>query len=806
MMKPNSTNSSGREPVIQARPTIVGSAQSAHFLPGWRSTGLVSALLTLGWMGLLYPLHQWAGLPFAPVDLFAWLAVALPGLVTTAGFLLTMTAALALDIQIGDALVTVGEISALLLFLLVSVLVGLGYRWLTRWLKVRPSARSGALVGAVWGLLLVMVNLAVGLEDAISARGLTGLWLWAAGWGASLGWVYGRLAGLLPQRAAVAKRSGGLTRRRFLLNVAAAVCAVTLVGGATGLQLARLRKARRLATLAATLENPPHFPATLQARIWRTPTPSTADWPFPEWAWPRYRPATHPIGVAISGGGALSMAAAVGQMRGLQALGLLDAVGAIASVSGGAWFGALFTYAPTTIDDATLLGPVRAPGALTLANLAELHPHYIAAPLADFSTERVTSVKTELMVAVARANTRPFNRVYARILNEFLLKPFGLADTQRFFTLDAATVARIIANNPGLTQANFYTTRPNRPYFITSVTQAYPLGAQQAGRSFEITPLYTGAPQRFVGEGPNGVDIGGGYVESFAFDSVTVQLQATDGSREPLVTVATPNPPFLLADLLGSTSSAPAALLTYVGEPEWFPRFHHWALPSAQNGDAAAATQAPLYSFADGAVVDAIGIVPLLRRHYPVILAFVNTQEPIDSTSLLFSKEGLTSGLTQLFGFTNPIDPLNGQRTQIFPVAEFIPLRDALRRAKAAGTAPYFMDRYTILQPNPFAIPPYPGDGKVTIVWFYNDLNQGWKAHLCPEVQALLDSREWANDMSNFPNLGVFFQNRNAAGFPELLNYTPQQINLLAHMWCYTVMQDAGETLLALANTNRRQD
>lgn len=78
----------------------------------------------------------------------------------------------------------------------------------------------------------------------------------------------------------------------------------------------------------------------------------------------------------------------------------------------------------------------------------------------------------------------------------------------------------------------------------------------------------------------------------------------------------------------------------------------------------------------------------------------------------------------------------------------------------------------------------------MTIVWFYNDLNQAWWAQLKPEVQALLESRAWANDMSAFPNLGIFFQNRNAAGLPE-------QLNLLGHLWCYTVMEDAGATLLA---------
>jgi hypothetical protein len=68
--------------------------QTAYPLPGWRSTSFISSLLILGWVGVLYLLHQLTGTPFAPADLLAWLTVTLPGLVTTTGFLLTVSAAL----------------------------------------------------------------------------------------------------------------------------------------------------------------------------------------------------------------------------------------------------------------------------------------------------------------------------------------------------------------------------------------------------------------------------------------------------------------------------------------------------------------------------------------------------------------------------------------------------------------------------------------------------------------------------------------------------------------------------------------
>ena len=65
-------------------------------------------------------------------------------------------------------------------------------------------------------------------------------------------------------------------------------------------------------------------------------------------------------------------------------------------------------------------------------------------------------------------------------------------------------------------------------------------------------------------------------------------------------------------------------------------------------------------------------------------------------------------------------------------------------------------------------------------------------------MQALFTQDDPTNDLGNFPNYDIFAQNKNRAGLPQLLNLTPQQINLIAHMHCYTVMHDAGATLLGL--------
>lgn len=781
----------------------------------FRRTFGVSALLTLPLLGLLYLLHHLIDLPFLPADFFVWLLAQLPGLVRSFGFLVTVGASLALDVMIGNALIAGGKAALLLSFVLSGGIVGLLGALLPQDRLAKLGWLAGAGWGALWGTWLITISMTLARTDLIGnwpAGGRYGIALALFTlWGAGTGWANGRLTQLsgldkrdfdkLSQRAAAAQPA---TQRRFLWQLAAGALTLTLVSGATGLQLARWRNKQRRAMAVPALTIPAFFPTTLRTRIY--PTVDTTGAPlvgfrFPEFDRPRYRPETHPIGVCFSGGGAMSASASVGQMRGLHALGLLAQVGAISAVSGGSWFATIFSYAPTTISDSTLLGAVVAPDAITLDSLSILDPHYIAAPFTTFSTERLSAIKTAMMIEIGQQPNPPFNRLYARTLNEFLLTPFGLADPHKLFTLDQLAVAQIIANNPALRPADFYTMRPDRPYLIAGAAQAYPLGADQRLRAVEITPLYTGLPQYFPGEGPAGVDIGGGYVESFAFDatfdqpfdSTLVQgLPPTD-----LVSVATPSPLFLLSDLMGSSGAAPGELLNSFGQPEWFPEFNYWSPVQPPTADA----DSVAYSFVDGAALENSGIIPLLRRHYPIILAFLNSERPLGATSA-FTVDGIARMVTQLFGVHPLALPTPARDPQIFPRPQFEPLQAALLRAKAEQRAPWFMDSYALIQPNAYGIPPYPGGnngpGKVTVLWFYNDLNHDWYQQLPAAVQALFTQADPTNDLGNFPNYDIFLQNKNRSGLPQLLNLTPQQINLIAHMHCYTVMHDAGATLLGL--------
>ena len=63
---------------------------------------LVGGLLTASMISIMYLADQIAGLPFAPFDLFNWIAGMLPGAVITFGIDLMIDTFLALGISVAD--------------------------------------------------------------------------------------------------------------------------------------------------------------------------------------------------------------------------------------------------------------------------------------------------------------------------------------------------------------------------------------------------------------------------------------------------------------------------------------------------------------------------------------------------------------------------------------------------------------------------------------------------------------------------------------------------------------------------------
>ncbi|HYJ03969.1 MAG TPA: hypothetical protein VEX43_02475, partial [Chthoniobacterales bacterium] len=525
--------------------------------------------------------------------------------------------------------------------------------------------------------------------------------------------------------------------------------------------------------------------------------PAQPGGPFPEQDNPRYSASSGLWAACFSGGGPRSFAASLGQMRGLNAVGVLPFFGAISCVSGGSWFGVPFSFAPDSFSVDELLGEVTAPGDITVGGLQSIPDTCLGSALLNL-TDFALDKKVAYYLYEYAAGYLPFDKIWARILNDLLLTPFALNDTSTYFSLDSDTVNQIVANNPGLAQTNFYTLRDNQPYVFACGTQVYPSAATsprgdlvrslhparskaargavglsgQFFRHFEYSPGYVGTPQLFSGAGCGGADIGGGFLQSFGFDSPS----PASPPQQNVAQVTTPAFPFLLSDAIGSSSAAIAAYLDQYGLDAVFPEFSYW--PMVDIGQEETCT----YSFGDGGILENTGIVSLLRRQYKVIFAFVNSPYPVGSAEDGCHK-GVDGQITRLFGFNPPNDFVNSQDTQIFPSAQFDMVRSGLIQSKAAGGVVFAAGAFTIQTPNSFELAPYPGSGEVLIFWMYNDLNKSWANQLPGDVRALLGSTAPWDYMKNFPNYDTVGQN----DF-ELLLLSAQQINLLADMWSYNII------------------
>ncbi len=540
--------------------------------------------------------------------------------------------------------------------------------------------------------------------------------------------------------------------------------------------------------------------ALLQAQIYPIAQPPRG--PYPEQSIPRYSADRGLWAACFSGGGPRSFAASLGQMRGLHAAGVLPFFGAISCVSGGSWFGSLFSFAPAAYTDAQLLGPAVKPEDITVASLNQMQSGNLGNALLSLTNINLGLYFTRYLTDYYLGYL-PFDKVWARVLNSTLLQTFQLDDTATLLTLNAQTLAAIRGRNPGL-DADFFTLRADTPFFVAGSTQVYPLASLQhrdaiaIGRSpriratlaaapeatvqnlpgqiyrhFEYTPGYTGTAQFFPNAGPGGVDFGNGYVESFAFDTPT-PLRLTTPS---VAAVPSGKFPFLLSDVIGSSSAALASLMDWFGYSGGFSYFDYWPIRNISKEPAVT------YSFGDGGILENTGIVPLLRRGYRVIFAFVNTPFPVNSDDP-GCVSGIDGQISRLFGLIPQEDYGNSQNTQIFATSQFAPLAAGLKAARAAGKAVVYSSQFPILPNNPFDLAPY----TPTIFWLYNDLDASWFNRLPISVRQLFANSPPLDYLGNFPNYATVGQNESLDDYEyEVLYLTPRQINLLAHMWCTSV-------------------
>ena len=467
--------------------------------------------------------------------------------------------------------------------------------------------------------------------------------------------------------------------------------------------------------------------------------------------------------VCFSGGGTRSMVAAIGQLRGLAAMGMLDRVGYVSCVSGSAWAVVPFLFAA---DGAGRLGAVTPPRQLTLEHLEHVSPGSLLAPVSASFRDR--------LVALDGDPTVPPDQIWCRAVGEMFLGPHGLYDVTRPVPFGPAvgSLARALAT-PG---ENGPCHRPARvhPFPVVHTTLNWPevRAAGQHRLAFEHTPLYVGAPGRRELSAPDGVmrTVGGTYLEPTAFNGEPAG--GGDGA-DGWVDVVPASRPFTLADMIGASS----ALYTPDRAASGYPHARYRTVPPPATGPH---TVNDL--FTDGGDVDTHALLGMLRRRIPAIVIFLNTIWPLDPDydHGVWPEAGqLDPGLAPLFGQPS----VQWSNNHVFPRAAFREVVDAWQQDQRQGRPLVASTRVPVLSNPWWGIA---GGWEVSVCWVYNDRAADWESVLPPKTRTLFAAEEADSLIARFPHYRTIGQNPGA-----LTRLTPVQANLLADLAGWGVLESA---------------
>ncbi|MEM6272090.1 MAG: hypothetical protein AAF998_21820 [Bacteroidota bacterium] len=521
------------------------------------------------------------------------------------------------------------------------------------------------------------------------------------------------------------------------------------------------------------------------------------------------------VGICFSGGGSVALVSALGQMRALNELGLLEKAKAISSISGGSWATVPFCYLPESISDETFLGKFIAnPQDLTLENLGAIPDQYLGSAVAakemnflKLSGEALRLINKKRVLSA---------RVWAVLVGRHILKPFGLyADNNgsplrrvpTSFTYSEKEVREIKTENPTLKNVEFFLNqhakregRIRRPYHLCNAAMYIKRDVNGTQKTFlapvTCTPHGSGIVVEGVGKIKlncfRSVKVGGGLVSNHAFSS---KFQKWLGQDKFTAKVPRNRNLFSLVD----ATAASSAFMGTIVEPKksylLTPKFLHWPpTPGVKRGGS-------LRTFPDGGGLEVTGL-PFLLAYDDIdaALCFYNAlstifkapkSEDSDKKSDLQYPWNIVVDpwLPSLFGYTpflhkekkigpqtlsrgyqlfRDVDLHNMQtkswyyfaKNQIFPSELFPKVVDALWQSSQGESyqspAIYFNDRMPVIKNELFGVK------ERTIKWcmlHYNPV-QDFDDQLQPEVRGYLkrfveakqsQRHGWLKDLSKEP-------------------------------------------------------
>ena len=247
---------------------------------------LTGVLLTAPLVAVMFAADQLLGLPFVPFMLFDWVSRVLPGPLVTFGIDMMIDTLRMMGASVAGVAKTAEQTIAVLHFLMIGVGASALFFAVLRLRGLQPSYLAALVAGALVGLPMIAITVAIGGSDVSPI--LIVLWLTALflAWSAGLRFAYLRLspaegvaAGPDPAVAAVdgagtadtaAEDAGMIGRRQFLIRMGAATATITVASTALGGLLSQAARRELEAELAATATH------ESQGSV-RSPFPNAAD-------------------------------------------------------------------------------------------------------------------------------------------------------------------------------------------------------------------------------------------------------------------------------------------------------------------------------------------------------------------------------------------------------------------------------------------------------------------------------------------------------------------------------------------------
>jgi Patatin-like phospholipase len=517
-------------------------------------------------------------------------------------------------------------------------------------------------------------------------------------------------------------------------------------------------------------------------------------------------PGDRDIGLAFSGGGVRAATAALGELRGLKEIGLLDRVQYVSAVSGGGWAVIPWMFAADQ-SDSDLLGRYEDPAALRFDEVRSKVNGTLANAVANVSIELASSREAALEVwaynvspeepglltlvrrAIGGALSR--DRTYANLLARTLLEP--IKDHRDSDIQWNEQHGRAFAELNGHRERRVIQPKPGRPFMIINANLV------QAGRDFsyphaipfEFTPLYVGTRQSIGGV------FGGVYTWPTAYNAVTART-ATKSAQGGTLEYSHDETHFRLSlqDLAASTGAAPLFWvvggsglpidirnLVRIQGGAYFPQFTHMALRYGE-----VVQSGVRWPHADGGARDNLGITALLARHVKRIIAFVNVDSAdfnnnTDIASLFEPGQAATSSdKSGNVVFERSDDPEKDGLTQI---------RRQFNQLREQGLPVVTCGQYDVKENRLFNIRAYKG---VKICWVYPERVTSWVNALDDRIEDVVEGRSPCSDCGNFtrfPWFATFFENRDARKHLRnvgVLNLSRMQVNVLSNLMTWTVV------------------